>query len=255
MKSSMRVFFLALLSLPLLSSVPLLDKPIDIHVDAHGCIFNTSAWGIITYLYKREKKAEFFSFLLFNGFSVTKDFLRERKNNRVAEKVFDTIAPRHPGLDAYRDDFIALSNQQKVNAPMIALLKYLQQQGHHLVLTSNIGPDTLADLENHGSAEIKDALALFKDRIVPTKENGFLHKPQDAFFEKMKDIALQSNRSVLYIDDKESFLEKARSIFGTDISLVGMHPYQFVKTMGKVIASSAQASLWQRVKNFAIFGK
>jgi FMN phosphatase YigB (HAD superfamily) len=213
----MRYVYKAFLSLSLFfayfSSASFVLNPENtvIACDFHGVVVELSAKKIIKYLYNRPHKTDLFWFCVKNGYGLINDWINMRRKVGVSDRIFEILAKKYPGLDAFKQDFIALTNMQEINKPVVKALKKLKKQGFKIVLASNIGPEVLSALErDKDSIKIHRALALFDERIVPNEANNFIHKPHKIFFEKVKESSIVRNKDVLFIDDNDGHLRAAQ---------------------------------------------
>ncbi len=133
------------------------------------------------------------------------------KKTHVAEEIFNLLAQEYPELQNFEQDFINLTNLQNPQQPVLDIVKNLKDNGYTVVLASNIGPKTYADLEK----KQPEVLGLFTTKFIAEAPN-YLHKPQPAYFEKIKNSF--STKNIVLIDDSKKHL-----IAAANNGITGIH--------------------------------
>jgi FMN phosphatase YigB (HAD superfamily) len=131
---------------------------------------------------------------------IVKDLVTYRINNEISEKILDELGAKYPIVKRLENDVIRMANQQKPKKYMVELLKQLKAMGYTLVLASNIGERTLADLRERATSQMHELLGLFDTFVTPTEENGYHYKPHPPYF--MELTSLFPDKKIIFFDDK-----------------------------------------------------
>ena len=116
------------------------------------------------------------------------------RNNTVSEKYFIHLTTTYPGLAHCLPVFIKLINTQKPIKPMIALISALKKKGYTLHIFSNIGEQTVADLQQKFPAVFKHFDALH----VASAQTNYLGKPHAPAFERYLQTCNPEGKQVLF---------------------------------------------------------
>ena len=139
------------------------------------------------------------------------ELYKTSRRTRVLDDIFERVEKKYPQAQALWPFGYALSNTQKPRAHMQELLLSLKQQGHILILCSNIGPIPRLALEQ----KYPEFFSLFDSSLTPEKSTGYLQKPQEAFFASLKLLATEKYpeiTSIVLIDDRLSNINQAQKM-------------------------------------------
>jgi len=190
----------------LIKHTPITPENTIIVFDLHDVIVNYDYIKIIKTFFASKGKLKLFITML-NPF-VWWNIIKLIYNNAIAEQYIIGLGKEHKNLTPYIPLGIAIANCQKANPKMIILLKELKNKGYTLQLFSNIGTQIFKDFKQKNPHIIN----YFDKVILPSQENGYLRKPhQNAFLNFLEKNKENSNKQILFIDDKEKNTHKALS--------------------------------------------
>lgn len=176
-------------------------QKVAVAFDLHGVVFNTKAGDIVPYFYNNVKDKTKALILLTKMF-VKGDILALRKETKVAEHGFNTLVKKYPELDRYRADFINLTNIQEPNLKTVQLIKDLKTNGYTIVLASNIGNQSLADLQK----KFPDIMGLFDIQFKVDETSNYFGKPDPKYYTGLKAFV---DKKIVFIDDSEKNVKAA----------------------------------------------
>lgn len=128
--------------------------------------------------------------------------------SNVGEDIFDKLSVIYPTLSPFKNDFISLVNAQLPINSSLKLLQKLKERGYKLYILSNIGFETLKELEK----KYPEIISCFDGAYIPSIENEYRHKPDQLFFKEFKaylDQIGHGNKQILFIDDLRRNLSSA----------------------------------------------
>ncbi len=169
--------------------------------DFHGVLVDTdykSIYQLIDYNFGKQVAYALPSILLKLPWWLSAIFTLKKKYPSGA--LFPELAKEYSFFQPLVPTILRMTNQQKINEQHVALLKQLHDAQYSLVLASNMTQDTMADLRQNGSKELNEVINQFNDFLIPNKENNLLHKPDPAYFEKLK--GMFSDKQIVFFDDK-----------------------------------------------------
>jgi HAD superfamily hydrolase (TIGR01509 family) len=181
-------------------------KPL-IAFDLHGVVFNLAPRKLAAAIGNISHKWTVAGMLINPRFWYKA--YKAHKKTTVAEGIFYELCTTYPQLMAHKKDFITLSNAQTPNAETIAFIKNLKATGYTVALCSNIGAETLVDLQQKFPQE----LALFDVLFGTHAGNQYLSKSNPQFYTDFLQHVKQCgyNCPVIFIDDKASNTKKAQA--------------------------------------------
>jgi HAD superfamily hydrolase (TIGR01509 family) len=179
-------------------------KDLIIAFDIHDVLF-TLDYVKIPYVALRSKHLYTLIKHALNPY-VLADVYRLWRNNTVSEKYFIYLTTQYPGLAHCLPIFITLVNTQKPIKPMIELITTLKQRGYTLHIFSNIGEQTIADLQR----KFPTIFEHFDVMHVASADNDYLGKPHAPAFERYLLECNRHNKAILFIDDKERNITAAQ---------------------------------------------
>jgi len=167
-----------------------------IEFDLHNVIVNYDNIKIIKTFFKSKGKLKLILIML-NPF-VWWSILKLAYNNGIAEQYIVGLGKKHKNLAPYVPLGIEIANCQKTNPHMVKLLDELREKGYRLHLFSNIGTKIFASLKK----QKPDLVQYFDKIILPSQENGYLRKPHANAFINYLEQNKDTNKQILFIDDK-----------------------------------------------------
>jgi len=172
-------------------------------VDLHGVLFTFNHKQIVSLFLKSKGKLK----LLFSFFSpfLWADIFRLMRKGSVGEEYIVRLADKHHRLRPYVPLGVAIANAQKLNHPVLELLKTLKKNGCSLRMFSNIGDTLFADLEK----KFPDVFPLFDSFTVAQHANGYMRKPQTNAFQDFLKKYNSDGNAVILIDDKKKNIRGA----------------------------------------------
>lgn len=170
-------------------------------IDLHGVVLQLSIRTMIDILF-RCGKLHHFIWLGCNLRFVTR-MIQELYTQTIVEQAFDRLLS-FDQFAALQDIAFAIINAQKPRPAVIKLLQQLKKQGHTLIICSNIGPRSLALLEQ----KYPDLFALFTDRIVP-QPGSMLSKPNALVYQQIQQRYGTTHQRIILIDDRTQNLQAA----------------------------------------------
>jgi FMN phosphatase YigB (HAD superfamily) len=130
------------------------------------------------------------------------------RTTRVLDDIFERVEKEYTGARALWPFGHKLANCQVPNKAVVALLEHVKQEGHTLILFSNIAPLSLLELKK----AYRQVFALFDGEVTPCKQDGYAQKPQEAFFNRLiqlrSELAL-TDREIVVIDDRKTNCDQA----------------------------------------------
>lgn len=189
-------------------------KPL-IAFDLHGVVFNLAPRKLVTAIGNISHKWTVAGMFI-NPCFWYKAY-QAHKKTAVAEGIFYDLCTTYPQLMPLKQDFITLSNAQMPNTETLNAIKKLKSAGYTVALCSNIGKETLVDLQQKFPQE----LALFDILFGTHAGNQYLSKSNPQFYADFLQHVKQCGYDcpVIFIDDKKSNTKKAQA--------AGMQAIQF----------------------------
>ncbi len=130
------------------------------------------------------------------------DMLKLLYRRPIPESFFMHLAHDYKKVKDVLPLLVRIANCQRVNWPIVALIKQLKKQGYECALLSNIGQRIYLDLQPHH----KDVFHLFDHIMVATPETHYISKPNPKIYERfIKEINIH-NKHIVMIDDKHKNL-------------------------------------------------
>lgn len=171
--------------------------------DLHKVILHRSKRSICWFFFKRLVIRSGFVKYLFNPVFWVR-LLQARYQTCVTDDIFDRLLIHYPKLKKYRADFVSLENLQYPNQTVVALIKQLKTKGFKIYLLSNVGHTACTQLKT----TMNSLFSLFDGLFYPQKEEGYLQKPNPAFYQAfLKKFDLDEamiRQRILFIDDNFS---------------------------------------------------
>jgi FMN phosphatase YigB (HAD superfamily) len=135
----------------------------------------------------------------------------------VSDYFIDLLIQRYSYLAPYRETMMQTYNQQKLDLAVFNLAKELREQGHHLIIASNIGPRTLELLCD----SFPQLCEFFEKRFTPTATTNWAAKPSLLYFDYLKKWLVHhfgAHERTLIIDDNQKNISAAQKA-----GLKGLH--------------------------------
>lgn len=139
---------------------------------------------------------------------------QEFTKSPVPEAIFKKMVTYYPQAQLFYDPFLKTCNAQTPRQDMFTLIQDLKSRGYQVVICSNIGEETLADLVSKFPQEFKIFDAIF----CTCAADNYCAKNNPHFFHNFKNFltehALISNNehTIFFIDDKLKNIEMATAI-------------------------------------------
>lgn len=129
------------------------------------------------------------------------------KNYTVKEEFFEKVFEEHPDLKViFEPMYLKGAACQNPNYEMINLVVTLKENDYTSTIFSNMGSKMYHSIKEN-NPELKDVLANFDAlEMVPCKEEGYLCKPQPAYYDKYIIAAREIKpelKNIIFVDDRE----------------------------------------------------
>ena len=179
---------------------PLTPTNTIILFDLHGVVFNHDYKKMLLTFWHSPQKWSFIRGML--DPCLIWDMLKLLYRRPIPESFFMHLAHDYKKVKDVLPLLIRIANCQKVNWPVVELIKQLKKQGYECALLSNIGQRIYLDLEpNH-----HEVFHLFDHIMVATPETHYISKPNPKIYERfIKEINIH-NKHIVMIDDKQKNL-------------------------------------------------
>lgn len=168
--------------------------------DLHKVILHRSKRSICWFFFRRLVIRSGFIKYLFNPVFWVR-LLRARYYTGVTDDIFERLLVHYPKLKKYRADFVALENLQHPNTTVVDVIRALKTKGYRVYLLSNVGQTACSQLQ----MTMEALFAQFDGLFYPRKEQGYLQKPDPAFYKAfLKQFQLDEpvgEQCVLFVDD------------------------------------------------------
>jgi len=168
--------------------------------DLHKVILHRSKRSICWFFFRRLVIRSGFVQYIFNPVFWVR-LLKARYQTGVTDDIFERLLVYYPKLKKYRADFVALENLQAPNSTVVNVIRTLKAKGYRIYLLSNVGHTACSQLR----LTMDSLFAHFDGLFYPTREQGYLQKPDPAFYKAFLkqfqfDESMREQR-VLFIDD------------------------------------------------------
>ncbi|MGB8467506.1 MAG: HAD-IA family hydrolase [Candidatus Babeliales bacterium] len=171
--------------------------PKTIIFDLHGVIVHkqylSMAWHLIKHSYRVDLAVRFMHP------QSLKTIAHLLRTSRVPEQYFYELVQLHPQLDPSWPLFIAFLNAQKSNDAVIDIIRRLKQEGHRLILFSNIGEKTFAMFRT----QFPHIASLFDHHITALAHDLWIQKPDVRAFNKCVQQLHLDPAECIFIDNRE----------------------------------------------------
>ncbi len=179
---------------------PLTPANTIILFDLHGVVFKHDYKKMLATFWRSPQKWVFIRDM-FNPCLIW-DMLKLLYRRPIPESFFMHLAHDYEKVKDVLPLLIGIANCQKVNWPVVTLMKQLKKQGYELALLSNIGQRIYLDLE----PKHRELFHLFDHIMVATPETDYISKPNPKIYERFMNEVNHHNKHVVMIDDKQKNL-------------------------------------------------
>jgi FMN phosphatase YigB (HAD superfamily) len=166
--------------------------------DLHGVLFNTSYKKIYEIVKGLPLKASIVRLLVSPLFWYR--VYKATSYSPVAEVIYTQLTIYYPQLTLYEDYFMALANAQCPQQEVFELIHRLKQEHYKVYILSNIGEHMFCHLRTC----YPTLFDCFDGIVIAEKQDNYIHKPQEAFFLKFKNLLDQQgiiSADLFFVDD------------------------------------------------------
>lgn len=166
--------------------------------DLHDVLFAPARTDIFQKIFKTRHKATL-ALMAMNPF-VWHELRKILKKTHDFEQIFNELSKKFPTLTGARQDLFDMVNAQQPIQEVFSVVRQLKNKGYSLYIASNIGQTLFNDL----ATKFPKELGLFDGAFVSSAANGFVRKPNPAYFVQFKAFLAQhgqSHKQIVFIDD------------------------------------------------------
>jgi len=181
--------------------------------DMHKVLFGQNFYTIVKKVVSRHPHLYYYVFspwFLYKLLTLTQQ-AKDASKGVTIETMFDEIGKAYPEhFSNLKQDLIHAMNEEPLYADTITIAQQLKKMGYEIFLLSNIMPETWNNLKQiHPVFD-----TLFDGVFIPTKEHGFIRKPDPRFYQKFREYLAHKNlrdKTIVFIDDRQKNIIAAGS--------------------------------------------